>query len=271
MSQRRHPNVIHIDEVTPREPARGRFGFRGRRLGPDAGGRALGCTHIELAPGKTAFPNHWHSAIEEGVYVLEGTGVMRIGDARVDIKPGDYIALPPGPTTTHQLTNTGATPMRYLALSAPAAATTMDVVVYPDSVVKFGQDSVSLQRGSVSVATSKRMVATVGEVTATPASDVWTEFEVADTNGSIRITASKGTTDVSCPKGSASLSEGDELTADAAGNCTKKKRKAGALWPGHGGTLSGPWVITGGLITVGGVICLLLCDNPQPFISQWKP
>jgi hypothetical protein len=166
--------------------------------------------------------------------------------------PGDLIQTPPESVAT---------------LDAPGSG----VVVYPDSVVKFGQDSVSLQRGSVSVATSKRMVATVGEVTATPASDVWTEFEVADTNGSIRITASKGTTDVSCPKGSASLSEGDELTADAAGNCTKKKRKAGALWPGNGGTLSSPWVITGGLITVGGVICLLLCDNPQPFISQWKP
>jgi uncharacterized cupin superfamily protein len=133
MSERRHPNVVHIDDVTPREPSRGKLGFRGRRLGPEAGGRALGVTYIELAPGKTAFPNHWHSAIEEGIYVLEGTGTMRIADKTVPVHPGDYIALPPGPATTHQLTNTGAVAMRYLALSAPAAATTMDVVVYPDS------------------------------------------------------------------------------------------------------------------------------------------
>ncbi len=143
--------------------------------------------------------------------------------------------------------------------------------MYPDSVVKFEQNSVSLQRGSVSIATSKRMVATAGEVTATPASDVWTEFEVVDTNGSVRVIASKGSIVVNCAKGSASLSEGDEMTADAAGNCSKKKRKPGALWPANSSTLSSPWVITGGLVTAGGVICLLLCDNSQPFISQWKP
>jgi hypothetical protein len=152
-------------------------------------------------------------------------------------------------------------------LDAPGSG----IIVYPDSMVKFEQNSVSLQHGSISIGTSKRMVATARQVTATPVSDAWTEFEVADMNGSIRVVASKGSVDVNCAKGSASLSEGDEVTADASGNCSKKRRKAGALFPVSGGTLSGPWVAIGALGTVGGVLCMLLCDNPQPFISQWKP
>ena len=143
--------------------------------------------------------------------------------------------------------------------------------MYPDSMVKFEQNSVSLQRGSVNVATSKRMVATARQVTVTPTSDAWTEFEVADMNGSIRVVASKGSVDVNCGKGNASLSEGDEANSDASGNCNKKKRPGGALFPGSPSTLAGPWVVIGALGTLGGVLCILLCDNPQPFISQWKP
>jgi uncharacterized cupin superfamily protein len=133
MTERRHPSVINIDDVEPREQARGGFAFRARRLGPDVGARALGCSHFELPPGKTAFPHHFHSAIEEGIYVLEGTGTMRVGDATFEVRPGDYVAFPAGPAHTHQLTNRGQGTMRYLALSAPATPTTMDIVGYPDS------------------------------------------------------------------------------------------------------------------------------------------
>lgn len=130
---RRHPNVVHIDEVAAREDGRGGFGFRARRLGPEAGGRALGCSYLEVAVGKTAFPCHWHSSFEEGLFILEGHGTLRVGDAKVEVKAGDYVAFPPGPATAHALTNTGPVPMKYLALSAPASVSTMDVVVYPDS------------------------------------------------------------------------------------------------------------------------------------------
>jgi uncharacterized cupin superfamily protein len=129
----RHPQVVNIDEIAPNEQGKGGFGFRCRRLGPDAGGRALGCSHFEVAPGKTAFPFHFHSAIEEAIYVLEGTGTLRVGADRVQIRAGDYVALPPGPETAHALTNTGSTSLIYLCMSGPAAPMTLDVVVYPDS------------------------------------------------------------------------------------------------------------------------------------------
>src|SRR5207237_959751 len=51
---RRHPHVVNIEEVKPREESRGNFVRQSRRIGTEAGGRALGCSHFELAPGKTA-------------------------------------------------------------------------------------------------------------------------------------------------------------------------------------------------------------------------
>jgi uncharacterized cupin superfamily protein len=133
MSERRHKQVVNIDEVTARVEARGGFGFQARRLGPEAGGRALGCSHFEVPPGKTAFPFHFHSNFEEALYILDGTGALRLGDATIEVRAGDYVGFPAGPESAHALTNTGAGPLRYLALSSPATPVTLDVVAYPDS------------------------------------------------------------------------------------------------------------------------------------------
>ncbi len=132
-TERRHPKVINVEEMAQEEQGQGGFGLRRRRIGVEAGTRALGCSHLEVPPGKTAFPFHFHSAHEEAIFVLEGTGRLRIGNDRVDVRAGDYIGFPAGPQSAHALTNTGTTPLRYLALSAPATPATMDIVGYPDS------------------------------------------------------------------------------------------------------------------------------------------
>src|SRR5262249_49922224 len=132
MSERRHKNVVNIDEVAAREESHGGFGFSVRRLGADAGGRAVGCSHFEIPPGKTAFPFHFHSNLEEAVYILEGTATVRIGDAKIEVRAGDYIAMPAGPETAHAVTNSGDTTRRSLTIPGPATPVTLDVVVYPD-------------------------------------------------------------------------------------------------------------------------------------------
>lgn len=133
MSERRHPHVVHVTEAAAREEARGKFGYRAQRLGTEAGGRALGCSHFEVAPGKTAVPFHFHSNFEEALFILEGSGTLRIGGDEVAVRAGDYVALPPGPDAAHALTNTGTGALRYLAISGPAAPATLDICVYPDS------------------------------------------------------------------------------------------------------------------------------------------
>ena len=107
---------------------KGAFAFRRKRLGAAAGGAGIGVSWFEIQPGKKAFPNHFHLANEEAVYVLEGEGILRLGEEMHHIRAGDYIAFPPGPPG-HQILNRGTAPLRYLALSTMREP---EVAVYPD-------------------------------------------------------------------------------------------------------------------------------------------
>lgn len=131
MSERRHPNVINLDEVEAVSREKGtRFGLTARRLGPKTGAAAVSCTWYEIQPGRTAFPAHYHCATEEAIFVLEGEGTARIGDAEVAVRAGDFMTFPIGPEHAHQLINSGDGPLRYICLSDQHTA---DVVGYPDS------------------------------------------------------------------------------------------------------------------------------------------
>ncbi|MCA9706712.1 MAG: cupin domain-containing protein [Myxococcales bacterium] len=123
--------VIHSDDLPWETGGRGElFAHRRRRLGREAGGRGLGCSMMELDPGKTAWPFHYHQANEEAIYVLSGEAMLRLGEQRLHVQAGDYVALPTGPDAAHQLTNTGAQVVRYLVISTMV---TPDVCVYPDA------------------------------------------------------------------------------------------------------------------------------------------
>lgn len=102
-----------------------------RRLGAAAAGNMLGANLTEVPPGAVSFPFHYHCATEEALYVLRGTGTARIGDARVAVREGDYLAFPVGPEHAHQMINDGTEPLVYLCVSASAQK--VDVVAYPDS------------------------------------------------------------------------------------------------------------------------------------------
>lgn len=126
---KRHPNVTNIDDLDWGSMEYGpRFASRSKRLGASAGGKHLGCTLYEVAPGKRAFPMHAHLANEEAVYVLEGEGKMRLGDGEIAVRSGDYIACAIG--QAHQLINTSSAPLRYMCLSTMV---TPEVALYPDS------------------------------------------------------------------------------------------------------------------------------------------
>jgi uncharacterized cupin superfamily protein len=131
--QPRHENVVNSSDAQSVEFGKGKFQIAARRLSAAAGGKSLGCALLELEPGKTAFPFHFHSALEEAIYVLEGTGSLRIHTDEVEVRAGDYIAMPAGPEHAHALTNTSAALLRYLCISGPSSPATLDIIVYPDS------------------------------------------------------------------------------------------------------------------------------------------
>jgi uncharacterized cupin superfamily protein len=127
----RHPNVRNIDEVDTREMGQGRHRLRLRRLGEASGSRKVGAMLTEVPPGAVSFPFHAHTAAEEGIYVLSGTGEARIGEARIAVRPGDWIAFPAGPAHAHQMINSSdAETLVYLCVSTQELP---EVVLYPDS------------------------------------------------------------------------------------------------------------------------------------------
>lgn len=128
---RRHPHVINLNEAPEViGPARGAFQSKIRFLGRQAGSQKLGCSFYEVQPGCAAFPFHWHSANEEAIIILSGEGTLRLGEESIPVHAGDYLALPAGTKTPHQLRNTGSDPLRYYCISTMSSP---EVAGYPDS------------------------------------------------------------------------------------------------------------------------------------------
>jgi uncharacterized cupin superfamily protein len=123
--------IVHGDDVEWGEARHGEhFAHRRCRLSRAAGGRGIGCSLVELAPGKTGWPFHYHLGNEEAIYMLAGEATLRLGEGRHRVRAGHYIALPKGDAYAHQMTNTGTEPCRYLVMSTMVDP---DVAVYPDS------------------------------------------------------------------------------------------------------------------------------------------
>lgn len=101
------------------------------RISPQIGARDLGYNLTILPPGKAQCPFHCHHGEEEMFFILDGEGELRFGDQRYPIRRHDVIACPPGgPEVAHQIINTGATALRYLAISTVAE---VEICEYPDS------------------------------------------------------------------------------------------------------------------------------------------
>lgn len=123
--------MVNVDSLQWSEGRRGdRYEWRRIQLGAAAGGEKLGCSLYEIPPGRRAFPYHSHLANEEAIYVLAGQGTLLLGDRQIPVRSGDYIALPAGEATAHQLINDSAEPLRYLCFSTMIEP---DVTVYPDT------------------------------------------------------------------------------------------------------------------------------------------
>lgn len=126
----RPANIVNTEDVAVTELAHARFKYRRRMLSAAAGGARLGCSLYEITPGESAFPFHYHWANEEAIYVLDGTGTLRLGEHEVGIRAGDYVAIPPGPEHPHRLINSSDRTLKYLCFSTQIDP---EVVVYPDS------------------------------------------------------------------------------------------------------------------------------------------
>ena len=122
--------IVNIDDVPLMDRGHGeKFAVKWGRVGPLVGSTGLGCGVHVVPPGKRAFPFHRHHVTDEMFFILSGTGAYRVGDHTHPLRAGDFVGAPAG-GEAHQIINTGADDLRYLAFSTIGS---VDVVDYPDS------------------------------------------------------------------------------------------------------------------------------------------
>src|SRR5580658_1665468 len=145
------------------------------------------------------------------------------------------------------------------------------ITVLSDSLVQFEGASVDIQHGGVTVSTSKEIAATAGDVKVVPASNAWTEFNVSDLDGTVRVFARKGDLTISDGKSVVTLAQGQDTTRDESSGTDqngkkskKKKLAAGAVPAAGGGIMSSPYAIGIGAGAIAGVTTWVLVHNDNP-------
>jgi uncharacterized cupin superfamily protein len=123
--------IVNVADVSSMKITHGeRFECELVPVGRTLESRKLGFNVTTIPPGKRAFPYHAHRANEEMFFVLDGEGSVRIDGETHRIRKGDFISLPPGKASAHQIVNDSKAPLRYLAVSTSELP---EVVDYPDS------------------------------------------------------------------------------------------------------------------------------------------
>ncbi|HEY3974972.1 MAG TPA: hypothetical protein VGM18_18340 [Candidatus Sulfotelmatobacter sp.] len=151
------------------------------------------------------------------------------------------------------------------------------ITVLSDSLVQFEGSSVDIQHGGIAVATSKGVAATAGDVKIVPASSAWTEFNVTDIDGTVRIAARKGNLTISDGKDVTTLAQGQDTTRDETsatpdkdGKKKNKKRGVGAAPAAGGGIMNSPLAVGIGAGAIIGVTTWVLVKSDNP-ASPTKP
>lgn len=146
-----------------------------------------------------------------------------------------------------------------------------NVIVQADSTLKFDAQAISLEQGSVSVASSQQLVAHAANTTVAPAAATWTEFEVTNLNGNVVVIADKGSLNVDCGKEETTLAEGQQVTSEPSGKCGKRRKKNGAYPPASGDLLNSSYLKYIAAAAGGGTLIWWLWPKPQQPVSPSIP
>ena len=149
-------------------------------------------------------------------------------------------------------------------------ATGSTILVLNESLVQYEGSAVKLEHGGVTVSTSKSLATRAEDVTVSPAASVWTEFEVRDVDGRVKIVARKGDLTISDDSGTtATLAQGQETTREESESQKDKKNRRrevpGAAAPAaSGGILDSPVAIGIGTGAIVGVTAWVLIRGDDP-------
>jgi len=119
----------HQADFSARTADQGAFAYAKHQVVEKAGNQ-LQVSFMEIPPGRSAFPYHWHEGLTEAYVILSGRGRVRTPDADFEVGPGQVVVFPPGPAGAHRMTAVGDEPLRYVDLDTTDDP---DVCHYPDS------------------------------------------------------------------------------------------------------------------------------------------
>src|SRR5579863_4480944 len=106
-------------------------------------------------------------------------------------------------------------------INAPGSS----ITVLGDSLVQFDGASLKVEHGGVAISTSKGVAASAGDVKVAPASNSWTEFNMTDVDGTVKIAARKGDLSITDDNGTTTLAQGQETTRDEQSDQSDSKKK----------------------------------------------
>jgi uncharacterized cupin superfamily protein len=134
----RPPFLVNLNEAPSGEgeyePGGETFGIS-TRVGDHAGLRRIGVNLDIVRPGERSTKFHWHHDEEECFLVLDGTGVLQVGEEAFRVRRGDFFAKHEGPERAHQFVNDGDRDLRILTIGEHRG----DQVEYPPAPWQPGQ------------------------------------------------------------------------------------------------------------------------------------
>ena len=105
-------SYVDLDEIEPSGPG-GAVRFVRRELGATA----FGLNHFTLPPDATGREHdESESGQEEVIVVLSGSGVLRVGDAEIELRPGRFVRIDP---ETRRVPVAGPDGLTFVAVGAP--------------------------------------------------------------------------------------------------------------------------------------------------------
>lgn len=125
----RPATIVALDDVDSTLQDRGWVHRTRRDLATAAGSRLSGLQHVTVAPRRRSSVRHCHSHDDEIFVVLEGDGVLLLGDERRRVTPGTVVARPPATGVPHSF-EAGDDGLVMLAYGTREPA---DTCWYPDS------------------------------------------------------------------------------------------------------------------------------------------
>jgi hypothetical protein len=139
------------------------------------------------------------------------------------------------------------------------------VMVQSNTILRFRDSGLALDRGTVSIATGKSSSVFARDFKVSPASSSWTQFDVIRSSGVIQIFARKGNVSISCgPTSPTILKEGQQLSRDDAADCGLGQKQNGAAAAAKGPILASPVAEKVGMAAGGGLLGWVLFQADDP-------